>query len=321
MIAATVYNRSGVTTYDDLAAARAASGITWVQATDSSDDEFQLVTEAFDIHPLAIEDVRQNIRPKAEQYDTYTFVLLKTATLSRGDTAFREEIQSERVGFFIGDDWIVTLSAQSVESIDRIWQRTVRGNHRPLERGVDFTAYRLIESIVDEYFNVLDQLEDRIEAVEETVLTSTDATTLDSINDIRRELLLFRKLTWPFRETIGLLARGDSNQIQPTTEKYYRDVYDHLVQIVELTETYRDLVGGARDIYLNTVSQSTNDVMKTLTVVATIVLPLTLVAGIYGMNFQTMPELGWTFGYPAVILGMLSVAVILVAYFKQQQYI
>lgn len=321
MISAVVDDGSDVTTYDDLDAARAASGTTWVQATDSSNDEFQSVAETFDIHPLAIEDVRQNIRSKAEQFPTYTFVLLKTATLARGDTAFHEEIRSERVGFFIGDDWVVTLSAQSVPAIDRLWQRIVRGDHRPLERGADFTAYRLIESIVDEYFEVLDQLEDRIEAVEETVLTSADEATLNSINDIRRELLLFRKLTWPFRETIGLLARGDSNQIQPATEKYYRDVYDHLVQIVELTETYRDLVGGARDIYLNTVSQSTNDVMKTLTVVATIVLPLTLVAGIYGMNFETMPELTWPFGYPAVLLGMLSIALLLLMYFRQQQYI
>lgn len=322
MIDAVVYDGSGVTT-TDLDAARDAPGTVWVRATDSSGDEFQQVAETFDIHPLAIEDVRQNVRPKTEEYPRYTFVLLKTAALTREETSFREAIRSERIGVFIGDNWVITLSAHSVQSVDRVWHAIDHGEQqrRLLGQGPDFIAYRLIDSIVDEYFDVLDQIETRIETVEENVVASTDATTLDTITDIRRELLSFRKLAWPAREAIGVLARGDPDQVQPATEKYYRDVYDHLVQLVELTETYRDLVGGARDIYLNTVSQSTNDVMKTLTVVATIVLPLTLVAGIYGMNFQTMPELGWTFGYPAVLLGMLSMALVLVMYFKQQRYI
>jgi magnesium transporter len=157
------------------------------------------------------------------------------------------------------------------------------------------------------------------------VTTSTDIQTLERINDVRRDLLSFRKQVWPAREAIGILARGDPKQIQPQTEKYFRDVYDHLVQIVDLTETYRDLVAGARDIYLNTVSQSTNEVMKVLTVVATIFIPLTFVVGIYGMNFAdspyNMPELGWRFGYPAVMVGMGLIVAVLLAHFRQRGYL
>jgi len=130
---------------------------------------------------------------------------------------------------------------------------------------------------------------------------------------------------WPAREAVGLLARGDPKEVQPQTEKYFRDIYDHLVQIVDLTETYRDLVAGARDIYLNTVSQSTNEVMKVLTVVATIFIPLTFVAGIYGMNFTggpyNMPELEWTFGYPAAMLGMILMAAVMLAHFQRRGYL
>lgn len=178
-----------------------------------------------------------------------------------------------------------------------------------------------MDGIVDDYFEVLDRIEDQIEAVEEEVTTSTDVETLEVINNVRRELLSFRKLLWPTREAVGYLARGDPDQIREQTEKYFRDVYDHVVQLVDLTETYRDLASGARDIYLNTLSLSTNEVMKKLTVVATIVLPLTFVAGVYGMNFTTMPELGWKYGYSAVMLGMVAMTAILVAYFREAGYI
>ncbi|AAV46232.1 magnesium Mg(2+)/cobalt Co(2+) transport protein [Haloarcula marismortui ATCC 43049] len=200
-----------------------------------------------------------------------------------------------------------------------------RGDERLLHRGPDFTAYRVIDVIVDAYFDLLDEIETDIEQIEEEVTTSTDIETLERINDVRRDLLSFRKQVWPAREAIGVLARGDPKQIQPQTEKYFRDVYDHLVQIVDLTETYRDLVSGARDIYLNTVSQSTNEVMKMLTVVATIFIPLTFVVGVYGMNFTdspyNMPELGWAFGYPAVMIGMVIVVGVLLAHFRQRGYL
>jgi magnesium transporter len=179
--------------------------------------------------------------------------------------------------------------------------------------------------VVDDYFDLLDEIEDSIEAIEEGVLDGPDPAVLTGLNDVRRDLLSFRKVLWPMREAVGSLARGDPDFVQTTTEKYYRDVYDHLVQLVDLTETYRELARGARDIYQNTLSQSTNEVMKTLTVVATILLPLTFVVGVYGMNFDggpfNMPELGWPLGYPGVMVGMALVAVLLVATFRAEGWL
>jgi magnesium transporter len=317
----------GVESFTDreLAAARDAAGTTWVRAHDADAETLTAVAAAFDIHPLAVEDVRNNVRPKTEEFPAYTFVLVKAAELTKGDSTFDEEVRDEPVGVFVGDDWVVTLSTAAIPSVDRVWRAVERGDERLLERGPDFTAYRVIDVVVDDYFALLDRVEAAIERVEEEVLTSTGIETLERINNVRRDLLAFRKVAWPAREAVGVLARGDPDQVAPETEKYYRDVYDHLVQVVDLTETYRDLTAGARDIYLNTLSQSTNEVMKTLTVVATIFLPLTFIAGIYGMNFAdspyNMPELGWAFGYPAALGGMTLVAVIMLGYFYRMGYL
>ena len=324
-VEAVVYTEDGTTDYTDLRSAREAAGTTWVRATDASMVEMERVAEIFGIHALSVEDLRNGVRPKTEEFDDHTFILLKTAMLRRGETSFREEIRKRSVGFFVGEDWLVTMSSEQVDAVERVWNMVAREEGRILRQGPDFAAYRITDAIVDSYFDVLDRIEDQIEQVEEDVTTTTDIETLETINNVRRELLSFRKLLWPSREAIGYLARGDPDQIRETTEKYYRDVYDHLVQLVDLTETYRDLASGARDIYLISLSLSTNEVMKKLTVVATIVLPLTFVVGVYGMNFSggpyNMPELGWTYGYPAVMLGMLAVTVVLVAYFRESGYI
>ncbi|QLH77582.1 magnesium/cobalt transporter CorA [Halosimplex rubrum] len=325
MTTALVYRADEVTEYDDLAAARAARGTTWVHAAGVDRAEMERVADAFGIHSLSVEDVFNGVRPKTEEYDDYTLVVVKRATLRGGETTFDEEISDVPVGVFVGSDWLVTLTPGPADPIDRVRQAVHSGDERLLHRGADFTAYRIIDVIVDEYFALLDEIEDDIETVEDAVTTATDIETLEAINSVRRELLSFRKLAWPTREAVGVLARGDPAQVDEETEKYFRDVYDHLVQLVDLTETYRDLASGARDIYLNTLSQSTNEVMKVLTVVATIFIPLTFVVGVYGMNFGSspynMPELAWPYAYPAVMVGMLLVALVMLSYFRGQDYI
>ncbi|MDG5776256.1 magnesium/cobalt transporter CorA [Haloarculaceae archaeon H-GB2-1] len=325
MMTALVYDDSTVTEYEDLQSARAASETTWVHVEAATAGEVSAVADVFDLHQLTIEDVRNGVRAKTEEFSEYTFVLLKTAVLAREETTFEEEIRSNSVGIFVGDDWVVTVAPDGGGPVDRVLDAVRRGDERLLHRGADFTAYRVVDVLVDSYFDLLDRLESKIEDIEDEVVVSTDIETLERINNVRRELLSFRKLLWPAREAVGVLARGDPPQIREATEKYYRDVYDHLVQLVDLTETYRDLVSGARDIYLNTLSQSTNEIMKVLTVVATIFIPLTFVVGVYGMNFSdspyNMPELTWQFGYPAVMLGMFVVSVVLVAFFRHREYL
>ncbi|GGN96500.1 magnesium/cobalt transporter CorA [Haloarcula pellucida] len=325
MISALVYADETAVAYDDLASARRAVGTTWVHVAEATDDEIDAVVAAFDLHPLAIDDVRGDVRAKTEEYADHTFVLIKSASLTPGETTFEKEVRTTPIAIFIGRDWVVTMSTGAAKPVQRVMDAVERGDERLLHRGPDFTAYRVVDVVVDAYFDLLDDVETDIEEIEEEVTVSTDIETLEKINDVRRDLLSFRKQVWPAREAIGVLARGDPQQIQPQTEKYFRDVHDHLVQIVDLTETYRDLVSGARDIYLNTLSQSTNEVMKVLTVVATIFIPLTFVVGVYGMNFgesaYNMPELGWTYGYPATLLGMTLMVAVMLVHFRRRGYL
>lgn len=324
-VSAVVYASDGVTTYDDLDAAKAAAGTTWVRLAEPTSDELERVASVYGLHPLAVEDVQNDVRPKIEEFDDHAFVLVKAARLASGDTSFRGELLTNPIGLFVGNDWLVTHAVDDCPAVERTWQFVRTEDDRVLQRGPDFTAYRIVDTVVDDYFGALDDVEDRLEYVEDTVLDETEGDVLAEINDARRELLALRKLLWPTRDAIGALSRGDPPQIREGTEKYYRDVYDHLVQQVDLVETYRDLAAGARDIYLNTLSMSTNEVMKKLTVVATIVLPLTLVVGIFGMNFAeapwNMPELAWPYAYPAVMLGMGVVSLILLWYFRRESWL
>ncbi|WP_340101057.1 magnesium/cobalt transporter CorA [Salinibaculum salinum] len=325
MIDALVFDADVVERHDDISAARDATATTWVRATEATPEELDHVAEAFDIHSLAVENVDADVRAKTEEFPDYSFTLLKDAELRRGEQSFDEEVDAEAVGIYIGPDWLVTLSTATVPAVDTVWNRVLAEDPRFLQRGPDFIAYRVVDALVDEYLDILDDLETQIERIEEDVVTSTDIETLEHINAVRRDLLAFRKIVWPAREAVNALARGDSAFVAEETEKYYRDVYTHLVQVVDLTETYRDLTNGARDIYLNSVSQSTNEVMKTLTVVATIFIPLTFVVGVYGMNFAdspyNMPELGWTFGYLAVMLGMALMVAVILAHFRRRGWL
>jgi len=329
VISAIVYDVGRVERYTieseaDLREAREAPGTTWVRASAPTMAEQQRVADAFGLHPLEMEDVRDDVRPKTEEFEGHTFVLVKTAALERGEATIDEEIRTQPIGLFLGEDWLVTVTAEDrqVSVVSDVWQSVENQEGRTLKQGPDFAAYRVIDRTVAEYFTLLDTVGDTIEELEETVLTTAEEAVMEDLNAVRRDLLSFRKVVWPMREAVGTLARGDAEGVREETEKYYRDVYDHLVEIVDLTETYRDLTRGARDIYLNILSQSTNEVMKRLTVVATIFIPLTFVVGVYGMNFgdhaTNLPELTWPYAYPAVVVGMALVTAILLAHFRRE---
>ncbi|WP_338738426.1 magnesium/cobalt transporter CorA [Haloplanus salilacus] len=325
-----VYDGDHVETRDaddaeSLRVAREATGTTWVRTSDPTDTEYDRLSAAFDLHPLEIEDMRSNASPKVEVFSGHTFLLVKTASLRGGETTFEEEIRDRPVGLFFGPDWIVTIATEETGAVETVWDRVRREDPRLLQHDADFTAYRVVDAVVDEYFVVLDEIGRDIEAVEDRIIDDPDTETLEILNSLRRELLSIRRIVWPTRDAVSILSKGDADHVRESTEKYYRDVYDHLVQHVELVETYRDLASGARDIYLNTLSQSTNEVMKRLTVVATIILPLTFVVGVYGMNFAggpfSMPELGWRYSYPAVLLGMVLTAAVMLQYFRSEGWL
>ncbi|MDY6779753.1 MAG: magnesium/cobalt transporter CorA, partial [Halobacteria archaeon] len=312
---AATYVDGEVTEHDSVGDAlrdKDGEGETWIHLYATEDEydspDLNRIMEEMGIHSLEIEDILEGeSRPKTEEFETHTFVLLKTAKLSSDDVAFDKEVRTTPVGFFIGESWLVTISASEndLNEIERSWEKVSSGDDKTVDRGADFVAYRIMDSIVDSYFNLLDEVETDIEAIEERILTDPSNETLEEINDVRRDMLAFRKIAWPSREAISYLSRGNVAEIREENQKYFRNIHDHLIQVVDLTETYRELTMGSRDMYMSTVSQSTNEVMKTLTVVATIFIPLTFVVGVYGMNFTgapyNMPELEWRFGYPAVM--------------------
>jgi magnesium transporter len=195
--------------YEDPVAARDAAGTTWVRVTEATDEEAVGIAEVFDLHPLAIDDLRGEGRPKTEVFPDYTFVLFETARLTTEETTFAEEVRTDSVGLFVGDGWLVTVSTVPSEPIDRVWRAVTNGGARPLWRGADFLACRVIDTIVDGYFEELDELEAGVERVEDRVLDAPDPETIEAINEIRRDLLSFRRSVWPARGAVGALARGD----------------------------------------------------------------------------------------------------------------
>ncbi|NUB90164.1 magnesium/cobalt transporter CorA [Haloterrigena sp. SYSU A558-1] len=334
MIEAVIGRRDGTvrtTTAEDvgdLTALRESDDLTWIDATDGDAGDLERLADAFDVHSLSVDDVAAGGRTKVEEFDAYTLVRVNVidagADAASGPT---DDLRGTTLGLFIGANWLVTYAAEPVAAVDTVRAAVERNRNAASvrDRGADFLASRVVAELVEEYFDVLNEIEGRLERIEEAVIGDPSEATLHEINDVRRDLLAFRRLLWPTREAVAMLALSDVDHVRERTRKYYRDVYEELVELVELTETYRDLATGSRDVYLNALAMSTNDVMKKLTVVATIVLPLTFVAGVYGMNFggspYNMPELGWRFGYPAAMLGMAAVAALLVAYFRQEGWL
>lgn len=231
MVETVVYDQSGVERYspDDLAVARDAPRTTWVRAAEATPEEFDRVADAFGIHPLSVEDVRGDVRPKAERFPNHTFLLLRTATLAREDISFDKEIRSDHVGLFLGRDWLVTLSEDRVPAVTETWNAAVSGESRVTGSDPDFAAYRVVDGAVDDCYALLDELKPLIEAVEGSVLEEPDPAVLSDLNAVRRDLLSFRKVVWPTCDAVSAFARGDPDEVRDTTEKYYRDVYDHLV--------------------------------------------------------------------------------------------
>ncbi|EJN60940.1 magnesium and cobalt transport protein CorA [Halogranum salarium B-1] len=325
VIQAVVYTADGPQVVESIQEARERPGTAWIRIEHATDDAVRQLETVFGIHGLSTDDTMANVRATVHEFDEYTFILMKAARLASGETSFAEEVTEDPVGLFFGTDWVVSLSPGRVDSIDEMWETALHPKQNLLDRGADFVVYRIIDGLVDDYFEILDQIEIQIERIEDAVITTLDTSVLADINNVRRELLSIRKLLIPGREAASSLARGDSPNVRPESEKYFRDVYENLIQLVELTETYRELATGARDIYLNALSMSTNEVMKRLTAVATILLPLTVITGLYGMNFRgspyNMPELTWIYGYPAVLLAMALVAFTSGVYFSRQGWL
>ena len=274
--------------------------------------------DCFGLHPLVLEDIlNTDQRPKMEDFSNYIFVVLKTSYYSDQS----DEVEAEQISLILGPSFVMSFQEREGDVFNPIRERIRNGKGRIRRMGADYLAYSLLDSIVDNYFIVLEQVGEKVEFLEEELVTNPTPETLQTIHNLKREMLFLRKSVWPLREVIGGLERGESSLIKESTGIYLRDVYDHTIQVIDTIETFRDMISGMLDIYLSSVSNRMNEVMKVLTIIATIFIPLTLIAGIYGMNFKYMPELEWRWGYPMFWLVVLAIGVLMVVYFRRKKWL
>jgi len=232
----------------------------------------------------------------------------------------KHDITAEQVSIILGSNFVISFQEQEGDVFKFIRERIRNGKGRIRKVGSDYLAYALVDAIVDNYFIILEKLGEKIEEMEEELVTNPTPETLQTIHHLKREMIFLRKSVWPLREVISALERGEPTLIHESTGIYLRDLYDHTIQVIDSIETFRDMVSGMLDIYLSSISNRMNEVMKVLTIIATIFIPLTFIAGIYGMNFQYMPELGWHWGYPAVWFVICAIFIVMLVYFKRKRW-
>jgi magnesium transporter len=272
----------------------------------------------FGVHPLVLEDILNTTqRPKTESYEDYIYITIRTLFYER----LENTVNSDQTSIILGNNFILSFLEMGTDFFKKIRQRMERPAGNIRKKGVDFLAYSLIDSIVDNYYLLLEDIGEEIERLEDELISEPSPVTLQSIHELKREMIILRRSLWPLREIIASLQRDESGLIKKSTGIYLRDLYDHSIQVIETVETYREMLSSMLDLYLSTVSNHMNEVMKVLTIIATIFIPLTFIAGIYGMNFEHMPELKWEWGYPAVIIFMTTVSVIMLYYFKKKAWL
>ena len=295
------------------------AAVRWIDVVGLQDvQSITRLAQHFNIHPLILEDIFNNDqRPKIEDLGDYIFILFKHLVYDEeGGT-----ISIEQLSLVLGPDFVLSFQETASNAFAGVIDRIEAENSRIRKRGPDFLAYLLMDAVVDHYFTVLERLGDRIEILEEGLTESPSQMLLRRIHRLRRDMTLVRRSVWPLREAVVALERRTSDLIRETTVLYLRDVYDHTVQVIDTIETFRDTLTGMLDLYLSSVSYRLNGVMKVLTIIATIFMPLTFIAGVYGMNFKYMPELEWEYGYPAVLILMLLVALAMLIYFRKKKWI
>ncbi|MGD8719453.1 MAG: magnesium/cobalt transporter CorA [Candidatus Zixiibacteriota bacterium] len=291
--------------------------VTWVNVDGlERTDVLAQLGACFDLHDLVIEDIANTEqRPKIEDYGSYLFVVLKMLYLDNG------AIRTEQVSLVLGPDYVLSFQERAGDVFDLIRGRLRSAKGRIRKRGADYLAYAIIDAVVDNYFVILEQVGERVADLEDELTQNPTPETLRRIHSLKREMILLRKSVWPLREVVNSLGRDDISLVSEGTAVFLRDVYDHTIQVIDAVETYRDVLSGMLDLYISTVSNKMNEVMKVLTIIATVFIPLTFIAGVYGMNFRYMPELGWQWSYLVVWLVMLGVAGAMFIFFKVKKWL
>ncbi len=294
-----------------------ADRIYWFRLEGMADAEtLQELGEAFGLHPLALEDViNSHQRCKVEDYGDHLFIVIRLPAYEKDGTLI-----TEQVSMFVGEDFVVSIH-EGGNGLETVRDRILWAKGRIRELKADYLAYTLLDTVIDNYFPVIEEIGNRLNAIDELLEGGFDKSHRLEIRNVRSDLLLLRKTIWPQREAIAALLRDECTLIEPSTRTYLRDCYDHTIQLMDVTETYRELCADLRDYHLADISYRSNEVMKTLTMIATIFMPLSFIAGFYGMNFQHMPELSWRLGYPVIIVTMITVASGFFLFFRRKGWL
>ncbi len=293
--------------------------VTWINVNGIHDLEIlQELGNCFGFHPLVLEDVlNTDQRPKMEDFGDYMYIVLK---MFYHDGKNNDTVE-DQISLILGSNFVISFQERQGDVFDPVREQIKSGRSHIRKSGADYLTYALIDTIVDNYFIILEKLGEKIEDAEEELLTNPTSQTLQAIHNLKKDMMSLRRSVWPLRELVSSLERNESALIKRTMLVYLRDVYDHIIQVADTIETFRDMLSGMLDIYLSSISYRMNAVMKVLTIVATIFIPLTFVVGIYGMNFKYMPELEWQWGYYTVLSIMAVIGVLMIIYFKKKKWL
>lgn len=293
--------------------------VTWVHVAGLGQVEaLERIGECFDLHPLVVEDIANtDQRPKTEDFGSYLYVVAKMTTHDEET----HELLAEQVSVVLGPNFVLSFQESQGDLFGAVRERIRSGKGRIRTMGPDYLAYAILDAVVDSYFAAIERLGDRVEAVEEDLTDDPTPPTLHEIHRLKREMIYLTKAIWPLRDAISALQREETKLISPETGVFLRDCYDHTVHVIDTVTAFRDMLSGMLDLYLSTVSNKMNAIMKVLTIIATLFIPLTFIAGVYGMNFECMPELKWHWGYPAVLLVMAGLSIVMLVYFRRKDWI
>ncbi|WMJ72421.1 magnesium/cobalt transporter CorA [Cytophagaceae bacterium ABcell3] len=288
----------------------------WLNIDGLADPEvLEKTSKVFGLHSLLMEDiVTTDQRPKAEEHENYFFVVVRMLSYNKA----LQLIQSEQVSMILGKNFVLTFQEKEGDLFDPIRERIRKGKGRTVRNGADYLLYSLLDIIVDHYFVILENTGESILQLEEDIISSPDTRKLRKLYSLKREMNYLRKSVWPLREVIGRMEREDGFFNNPFLIVYIRDIYDHTIQVIETIESNRETLSSLMDLYLSGISNKTNAIMKVLTIISTIFIPLTFIVGIYGMNFDNMPELHWQHGYFFVLGVMFLISIGMIAFFKKK---
>ncbi|MDP2365844.1 MAG: magnesium/cobalt transporter CorA [Ignavibacteria bacterium] len=290
------FTEKKILSVEDLLAYKQSETTSWINIDGVHEVEvLEKIGKHFDIHPLTLEDIlNTNQRPKLDEYPNYLYIVLRMFFYDSED----KSLKNEQVSLILNKNFLITFLEDAGDVFDPVRERLRKAATKMREYGTDYLAYALIDSIVDSYFHILEKIGEEIEGLEEALVLEPSKNDLQVIHLLRREMILLRRAIWPLREVISSMQRNENEFIEERTRIYLRDVYDHTIQVIDTIESYRDLIVGMLDTYMSSISNKLNEVMKVLTVISTLFIPLTFLAGVYGMNFRHFPELRYDWMYP-----------------------